>query len=144
MSKIFNVEKLSKYINYIITIKHSNGELFYDGLFTKITNKYIFLKDLETELDIAISVNEFYDMSKSIYFYNPKTAFPIHFGTEYILKDISYELKPCPFCDGEADTSSVIGGGVAVACRDCGVKTPYIFTSEESAIEFWNRRSNNG
>ena len=147
MSKIFNIEKLSKYINYIITIKYSNGELFYDGLFTKITDKYIFLKDLETELDIAISVNEFYDMSKYIYLYNPKTTFPIQFGTEYMLKDVSYNLKLCPLCEGRTEVSRINGttkAWFAIRCTDCGLQTPHIFTTEKDAVDFWNRRKECG
>jgi Lar family restriction alleviation protein len=147
MNNIFNVERLSKYINCIITIKHYNGKLFYDGLFTKIQDDYIFIKDLETGLYRAISADDFKMgeiVSKTIYFYNPKTATSVHFKDSLILIDKESALKPCPFCGGEAEVSSIIGGGSAVMCKDCEIKTSYIFSSKESAIEFWNRRSNNG
>lgn len=147
MNKIFNVEKLSKYINCVITIKHYNGKLFYSGLFTKVQDDYISIKDLETGLDEDISVDNFHIdefVSKTIYFFNPKTATPIHFKDSLILIDKESKLKPCPFCGGKAEVSSIIGGGSAVICKDCEIKTSYIFSSKESAIEFWNRRSNNG
>lgn len=54
------------------------------------------------------------------------------------------ELKPCPFCGGEAIK------GVAchvhedyafrVECRECKIVTPF-YATEAEAIEAWNRRA---
>lgn len=46
------------------------------------------------------------------------------------------ELKPCPFCGGEAKT---ISSGV-VRCSCCGSQTR-VFTSINVAIPTWNRRA---
>lgn len=54
------------------------------------------------------------------------------------------DLKPCPFCDGEAEVNYVdLGGyedGYEVRCPDCGCGTDYFYTKQE-AIEAWNRRA---
>ena len=49
------------------------------------------------------------------------------------------ELKPCPFCGGEAKhiESHVFGHGVA--CKKCGMKTDY-WATVASATRAWNRR----
>lgn len=47
------------------------------------------------------------------------------------------ELKPCPFCGGEAKWQSGV-----ICCSDCGVKTRYT-SSRELAINAWNRRLTN-
>ena len=61
------------------------------------------------------------------------------------------ELKPCPFCGGEAaihacgeiandELSVIFGTKVGVHCMGCHVATlPY--DSEEDAAEAWNRRN---
>ena len=54
------------------------------------------------------------------------------------------ELKPCPFCGGEAETSAgiIIGGkneNVTVECAICNAKVFDIF--EANAIEAWNTRT---
>ena len=56
------------------------------------------------------------------------------------------ELKPCPFCGGEAD---IIDNEyyVDVSCRNyrCrGFADSLMFESEEEAIEAWNRRVEDG
>ncbi len=57
------------------------------------------------------------------------------------------ELKPCPFCGGEADCSkNVLHNNQyewAVECIECGAFTD-CFATEEEAIEAWNRRADNG
>lgn len=57
------------------------------------------------------------------------------------------EMKPCPFCGGKGDcnNSALRIGGVfkwTVECLGCGLVTPG-FETEEEAIEFWNRRTEN-
>ena len=56
------------------------------------------------------------------------------------------ELKPCPFCGGEA---VVIDNGcfVDVSCKNfhCrGWADSLMYKSKEEAIEAWNRRCNDG
>lgn len=63
------------------------------------------------------------------------------------------ELKPCPFCGGEAkithDTRDMITDEYRVKCLICGTilrhrVTEYwvdsVFDTKEQAIEAWNRR----
>ena len=55
------------------------------------------------------------------------------------------DLKPCPFCGGEADViehlfyehDSLYG----LQCKKCKAKTYLFYESEEKAIEAWNRRA---
>lgn len=58
------------------------------------------------------------------------------------------ELKPCPFCGGEADISRW-GGFLSqyyyiVQCKECVgmvMTKPSVNASEAEAIEAWNRRA---
>lgn len=55
------------------------------------------------------------------------------------------ELKPCPFCGGEADcnNSGFMKAGKqmwAVECLNCGMVTTFADT-EQKAIEAWNKRT---
>lgn len=64
------------------------------------------------------------------------------------------ELKPCPFCGGEAvvdhwELSSPDEGWederediYYIVCSECGSET-YEYRSKEEAIEAWNRRKKN-
>ncbi len=59
------------------------------------------------------------------------------------------ELKPCPFCGGEAKVHTgekffLIGEEECsiVVCKSCLATSRYFHTSKE-AIEAWNRRTNN-
>lgn len=61
------------------------------------------------------------------------------------------ELKPCPFCGGEAEfiTENVLGI-YAVWCTKCKCQTPYQFdfgkglgVSKQKAIAVWNGRVEN-
>ena len=66
------------------------------------------------------------------------------------------ELRPCPFCGGEAQlkTQEVDYGlcGAWVYCTNCQAKTNYMNTHEmvihkssiAQAIEAWNRRADDG
>mgnify|MGYP002508214868 CR=1 FL=1 len=55
------------------------------------------------------------------------------------------ELKPCPFCGGEANINH--GNGIFkrfyVYCVKCKARHPNRLT-RECAIDYWNRRFNNG
>lgn len=58
------------------------------------------------------------------------------------------ELKPCPFCGGEAKLISYHASmwidnptDSFVKCKDCGATTIHYFPTEEKAIEAWNRRA---
>ena len=57
------------------------------------------------------------------------------------------ELKPCPFCGGEADCNNAgfMKAGMpmwAVECLGCGAVTDF-FETEEDAARAWNRRMTN-
>ena len=47
------------------------------------------------------------------------------------------ELKPCPFCGGEAELSAPSG---YVECVECGIQGPWGHNAEE-AIAAWNTRT---
>ena len=60
-----------------------------------------------------------------------------------------FELKPCPFCGGEARL--FVNGGVRVICSKCYASTrimsdeiEYDSNAVETVIEAWNRRADNG
>lgn len=55
------------------------------------------------------------------------------------------ELKPCPFCGGEAETSRGLHryDCWGVWCPECKVRTD-LYLSEREAAEAWNRRANDG
>jgi len=54
------------------------------------------------------------------------------------------ELKPCPFCGGEAETltaESMYGGYLfSIMCNDCCSRGD-IYDTEAEAIEAWNTRA---
>lgn len=57
------------------------------------------------------------------------------------------ELKPCPFCGGEAQFG-IESGYVKVSCKECGISTKRLSASVEYCAkqliaETWNRRVNN-
>lgn len=64
------------------------------------------------------------------------------------------ELKPCPFCGGEAfvdvhsfwneDTQDFTDHTYGAGCEVCLVKTISFYNTEKEAIEAWNRRVNDG
>ena len=51
------------------------------------------------------------------------------------------ELKPCPFCGGEAEIEMDENWywNYYVFCQECKITTDYYETADE-AIEAWNRR----
>lgn len=62
------------------------------------------------------------------------------------------ELKPCPFCGGEARLRK-LGKNYAVRCRQCGATgatfrpMPWhkvVFIAQGEARTAWNRRTNDG
>lgn len=64
------------------------------------------------------------------------------------------ELKPCPFCGGNAKlvdhtfwndtTKSFSYKSYGVMCRHCGVQGFQFYETEEEAINAWNRRATDG
>lgn len=63
----------------------------------------------------------------------------------------SIELKPCPFCSGNAKMRIDTAFGrseVTVECENCGARCGYVkesvaYCATEKAAANWNRRSNN-
>ena len=60
------------------------------------------------------------------------------------------ELKPCPFCGGEAiirrtSVSNWLGEprDFTVVCRECDASVRKFYPKEKEAIEAWNRRADN-
>ena len=63
------------------------------------------------------------------------------------------ELKPCPFCGGEAmqllrinpdGTGSYIYGCTTIGCMGNALGVRWGFKTNKEAIEAWNRRADNG
>lgn len=54
------------------------------------------------------------------------------------------ELKPCPFCGGEAKILSIKeeceGEFYWIACKECGALIP-VYYLEKNAVDAWNRRT---
>ena len=62
-----------------------------------------------------------------------------------------HDLKPCPFCGGKALLSHDRAGIEAsyVRCEKCGLESvrflkSFECASDDRAVEFWNRRADNG
>jgi len=54
------------------------------------------------------------------------------------------ELKPCPFCGGEAETARITTGGIdeiTIGCANCRVTCYSQESVEAEAIEAWNKRA---
>ena len=54
------------------------------------------------------------------------------------------ELKPCPFCGGEAEITHYDGDGYLPHCTKCAGMVETWFKHEEEAVEAWNRREPEG
>ena len=61
------------------------------------------------------------------------------------------ELKPCPFCGGNAEIREHTRIAkqkrytyFRVGCEDCGLRFPKFSETIADAIEAWNRRCNDG
>ena len=57
------------------------------------------------------------------------------------------ELRPCPFCGGEAAFGNSFWEGVFVYCTNCGCQTDYATddkrcVAEQRVVDMWNRRVN--
>ena len=69
-------------------------------------------------------------------------------------KEEEMDLKPCPFCGGNAELrhtegNSEYGKTAFVACLRCGansrmVSLSFKYSADEKAIEAWNRRASDG
>ena len=51
------------------------------------------------------------------------------------------ELKPCPFCGGEAETYPYYFNEWYIGCSECSCDLG-VFDTKEEAIEAWNKRVN--
>ena len=61
------------------------------------------------------------------------------------------ELKPCPFCGGNAmlDHDFMEPGMSYIRCEKCGIESVHFIksfevASDDQAIKYWNRRADNG
>ena len=55
------------------------------------------------------------------------------------------EVKPCPFCGGEALLINMkYSKKIFVKCKDHCCEQDLIYKTEEEAIEAWNRRAEDG
>lgn len=53
---------------------------------------------------------------------------------------MEYELKPCPFCGGEAKVvDQFYVSARYVICEHCGATSSWCLTNEQ-AVKSWNRR----
>lgn len=51
------------------------------------------------------------------------------------------ELKPCPFCGGEAKLTDLTQAPESwVECKECGARTRFFSNSEEAPVSAWNTR----
>ena len=54
------------------------------------------------------------------------------------------KLKPCPFCGGEGVMQKHVFVGYSstwgVVCGDCWAEIKQVYSSEQEAVEAWNRR----
>lgn len=60
--------------------------------------------------------------------------------------ELNYELKPCPFCGGEAKikkTQHILADTYSVVCKDkeCRGRAIKPLRDKEAAIVAWNRRA---
>ena len=62
-----------------------------------------------------------------------------HFGLTLI------DLKPCPFCGGQANVIEHrfhgLDSSYGLQCKKCKAETYQFYESEEKAIKAWNRRA---
>lgn len=54
------------------------------------------------------------------------------------IEERKMKLKPCPFCNGEAEVDCRLGM-CSVVCKDCGARVSS-FGDVNPAIEAWNTR----
>lgn len=73
----------------------------------------------------------------------------LNFGIAEVAKDggptMIKELKPCPFCGGEAGLKNAHNGFTVVVCETCGCRTRGHTASEmQNAVDDWNSRGYGG
>lgn len=52
---------------------------------------------------------------------------------------MSRELKPCPFCGGDAHIDTLGDDEYKAECFSCGIGTEY-YQDKQKVIDAWNRR----
>jgi Lar family restriction alleviation protein len=62
---------------------------------------------------------------------------PLEYFMQYCFRPT--ELKPCPFCGGEAEMIGGSGGSYWLVCSGCSICSP-MYNTSKAAIEAWNRR----
>ena len=59
------------------------------------------------------------------------------------MKEQTNNLKPCPFCGGEAavEPEGITPCGYWVKCSECGIEQSEPYEFSDDAIAAWNRRA---
>ncbi len=58
------------------------------------------------------------------------------------MKELSNELKPCPFCGStRVIVDTTVPGAYIPECLDCCTVISFCYPTKEDAIAAWNRRT---
>ena len=64
--------------------------------------------------------------------------------TPTVAEDATVQLKPCPFCGGDAHIDETVNGGTRkmyrIECAECYANSQWFFDHPDGAVEIWNRR----